>query len=178
MEKFKLVFTGSVAAGKTTAIQAISEVDTISTEVRPSEESILRQKPTTTIAMDYGQVTLEGNEKLHLYGTPGQRRFDFMCSILCEGALGLIILINNSHEDVFTELDYYLNLNAAFLSKNPAVIGVTHYDEVNTPSIKAYQQYLHERGDAWPVLRADARDINSVAVLIETLMFAMEYAVD
>jgi signal recognition particle receptor subunit beta len=89
--KIKFVFTGCVNAGKTTAIAAISEVVPVSTEVKPSEESVIKRKSTTTVAMDYGELTLDNGEKIYLYGTPGQRRFDFMCSILTQGALGLII---------------------------------------------------------------------------------------
>jgi len=94
-------------------------------------------------------LTLSENEKLHLYGTPGQRRFSFMNHILCEGALGLIILIDNSQENPLQDLDYYLNLNARFLIHHPAVIGITHIDESNSPSLQTYQTYLNERGDSF-----------------------------
>jgi signal recognition particle receptor subunit beta len=173
--KIKLVFTGSVGAGKTTAIGTISEVPILSTEVKPSETAVARRKSSTTVAMDYGEITLEDGNKLYLYGTPGQRRFDFMCHILTKGALGLIILIDNTHPEPLEDLDYYLNLNADFLSKNQAVIGVTHYDEINQPSIEDYCHCLHERGEFWPVVRADARKSEDVVMLIEILLASLEY---
>lgn len=173
--EIKLVFTGSVGAGKTCAIAAISEIDPVSTDVKSTEAEILKQKKTTTVAMDYGYLTLEHGERLYLYGTPGQRRFDFMCHILTKGALGLIILINNSHEDPLAELDYYLNLNAAFLLENPAIIGVTHFDVKDTPSIEDYYQALDERGDAWPVVRVDAREKDDVNILLHVLVAALEH---
>lgn len=173
--KLKFVFTGSVGAGKTTAIRQISEVDPVSTEARPTEEHVARRKSTTTVAMDYGQLTLEGGTLLYLYGTPGQRRFDFMCEILTKGALGLIILIDNSHDDPMAELDYYLNLNAAFLRGSAAVIGVTHYDEKATPTISDYYKVLEERGDPWPVLHVDARKEEDVRLLLNTMLATLEY---
>ncbi len=90
----KIVFTGCVGAGKSTAIRTISESDPLSTEVKSTEKRILQQKPTTTVVMDYGDFILNNGQKIFLYGTPGQRRFDFMSPILTEGASGLIILIN------------------------------------------------------------------------------------
>lgn len=170
----KLVFTGSVGAGKTTAISAISEVPPIMTEAKPSDEVGLR-KASTTVAMDYGELTLEGGTKLNLYGTPGQRRFDFMCHILTKGALGMVVLINNSLPNPLDELDYYLNLNADFLKHQPAVIGVTHLDLVDTPDIGAYYQCLEERGESWPVLRADARRRDDVVMLVDALLSVLEY---
>lgn len=173
--KIKFVFTGSVGAGKTTAIKEISEVDPISTEVAPSESSVLKRKKTTTVAMDYGELTLDGGDKIYLYGTPGQRRFDFMCHILTEGALGLIILVDNTHEDPLGELDYYLNLNAAFLQKNPAVIGVSHFDTSTNPSIDDYYAALEERGNSWPVMSVDARESDDIVILLNMLIATLEY---
>ena len=174
-KQIKLVFTGSVGAGKTTAISAISEVPVLSTEAKPSEEGVARRKATTTVAMDYGEITLDDGNKVYLYGTPGQRRFDFMCHILCRGALGLIILIDNTHPDPLSELDYYLNLNAGFLNDSMAVVGVTHYDENDKPSIEDYCHCLYERGEFWPVMHADARSSQDVATLIDILLANLEY---
>jgi hypothetical protein len=173
--EIKFVFTGSVGAGKTCAIKTISEIDPVSTEVKSTEKDVLKHKQTTTVAMDYGYLTLENGERCYLYGTPGQRRFDFMCHILTKGALGLIILINNSVEEPLAELDYYLNLNAAFLLENPAIIGVTHFDVKDTPAIEDYYMALDERGDQWPVVRVDAREKDDVYILLHVLIAALEH---
>jgi signal recognition particle receptor subunit beta len=175
-QKIKIVFTGSVGAGKTTAIETISEIDPIRTEAKPSETSVLNRKSSTTVAMDYGELTLEDGSKLYLYGTPGQRRFDFMSHILTKGALGLLILIDNSHNTPLEELDYYLNLNAEFLLNNPAVIGITHYDKAIQPSVDDYYDVLKERGDFWPVICADARKSEDVALLLHSLLATLEYS--
>jgi len=166
IELCKIVFTGSIGAGKSTAIQTISAIGEINTATT--------EKITNT--MDYGQLHLPDNEKLDLYGTLGERRFHFMSKTLCEGALGLIVLINNTHANPFDEVDYYLNLNAEFLKNNPAIIAVTHYDEVNTPSVENYQTYLQQRGDVLPVIRADTRKPKDVATLINALILTREYA--
>lgn len=171
----KLVFTGSVGAGKTTAICTISEVPPVTTEAKPSEDQVVARKKSTTVAMDYGMLTLDEGLKLHVYGTPGQRRFDFMCHILTQGALGLIILIDNTHPDPMGELDYYLNLNAAFLRHSAAVVGVTHYDMATSPSVQDYYDCLSERGDPWPVLHVDAREKRDVAMLIHTLLAQLQF---
>lgn len=71
----KIIFTGPMGAGKTTAIAAISEIPPISTEVRCTDEA-QALKETTTVAMDYGYFTLEDSSRIHLYGTPGQERFN------------------------------------------------------------------------------------------------------
>jgi signal recognition particle receptor subunit beta len=175
-QQIKIVFTGSVGAGKTTAIEAISEIDPIRTEAKPSELSVLNRKSSTTVAMDYGELTLDDGTKLYLYGTPGQRRFDFMSHILTKGALGLLILIDNSHPKPLEELDYYLNLNAEFLIKNPAVIAITHYDQAIEPRVDDYYAVLKERGDFWPVIHADARKPEDVSLLLHTLLATLEYS--
>lgn len=174
--KLKFVFTGCVGAGKTTAIKSISEVEPISTEANPTEDSVVKRKKTTTVAMDYGELTLDDGVKLYLYGTPGQRRFDFMCEILTEGALGLLILIDNTHEDPMGELDYYLNLNARFLRGSAAVIGVTHFDESAQPTIDDYYKVLEERGDPWPIIHVDARKEEDMKTLLNTLLATLEYS--
>jgi len=177
MEKIKFVFTGCVGAGKTTAIRTISEVDPVFTEVKPGHEGLRRRKSSTTVAMDYGELSLDTGEKLYLYGTPGQRRFDFMCSILTRGALGLVILIDNSHPEPLSEMDYFLNLNADFLRRDhTAVIGITHYDVTSKPDIESYYQALTERGDPWPVLAVDVRRAKDVFMLLKTLIALLQYA--
>lgn len=173
-DQIKLVFTGSVGAGKTTAITVISEVPPIVTEARPTDD-VAQRKHSTTVAMDYGQLTLTDGAKLHLYGTPGQRRFDFMCHILTQGALGLIVLVNNANPNPLEELDYYLNINADFLRNRPAVIGVTHFDESPKPNLDDYYASLEERGEFWPVFAADARSKDDLVVLINALLSVLEY---
>jgi signal recognition particle receptor subunit beta len=91
----KIVVTGPFAAGKTTLIRTISEITVLSTERGVSDDSRMR-KPETTVAMDFGRITIDRELVLYLFGTPGQERFDFMWHILGEGMLGFVLLVDAS----------------------------------------------------------------------------------
>ena len=102
MQTVKMVVTGPFAAGKTQFIQSISEIDIVETErkVTRTEE---RLKDQTTVAMDFGRITVDEDLVLYLFGTPGQRRFDFMWEILSEGMLGFIVLLDSVRPETFRE---------------------------------------------------------------------------
>ena len=100
MSNYKIIFTGPVGAGKSTAIAALSDVPPVTTDEQASDMT-KDLKPTTTVAMDYGVMKLDGDERIHLYGTPGQERFNFMWDILSEGGLGLVMLLDNTRTDPF-----------------------------------------------------------------------------
>lgn len=119
----KLVISGPVGAGKTTFVQALSETEVISTEADATEDI---GKPTTTVAFDFGTLNLDGQE-LHLYGTPGQDRFDFMWDVLCEGALGLVLLVAGNRPQDFLHARHILEF---ITSRNPVpfIVGVTRQD--------------------------------------------------
>ncbi|MFZ2727646.1 MAG: ATP/GTP-binding protein [Methylococcaceae bacterium] len=168
--ELKLVFVGNVGSGKTTSIQAISEKAMLSTEARATENDALHRKDHTTVAMEYGVVHLQ-DAKLHIYGTPGQRRFNFMASIVCKGAAGMVVMIDNGHSNPLNELDYFLNFHHDFLQSHPALIAVTHYDDNNTDThLVEYHQYAKEHGFHIPVMRVDAREKEQVKQLIQKLM--------
>ena len=100
------MFTGPMGAGKTTAIRAISDAPPVSTEVANTDQATFA-KPTTTVALDYGQLLLEDGTAVSLYGTPGQQRFSFMWEILCNGAIGIVLLIDGSTPTALDELRTY-----------------------------------------------------------------------
>jgi signal recognition particle receptor subunit beta len=93
MQTVKIVVTGPFSAGKTEFIGAISEIEVVSTERRITDGS-KSVKEQTTVAMDFGRITVDEDLVLYLFGTPGQRRFDFMWEILSEGMLGFIVLVD------------------------------------------------------------------------------------
>jgi len=102
MQTVKMVVTGPFSAGKTEFIQSISEIDVVATEKKITRASE-RVKDQTTVAMDFGRITVDDDLVLYLFGTPGQRRFDFMWEILSEGMLGFIVLLDSVRPETFRE---------------------------------------------------------------------------
>lgn len=172
MRDYKLVFTGPMGVGKTTAIAAISEAPPISTEVANADASVA--KATTTVGLDFGQVTLDNGDRLRLYGTPGQARFDFMWKILVRDALGFAILIDNSRPDPLADLAAYLDGFAGALEKMPCALGINRLPTHPLPTLDDYARALAARGLVLPVLEIDPRRRDDVVSLIEMLLMQIE----
>ena len=102
MQTVKIVVTGPFSAGKTQFIQSISEIDVVATERKISRDEE-RVKAQTTVAMDFGRISVAEDLVLYLFGTPGQRRFDFMWEVLSEGMLGFVVIIDSSRPETFRE---------------------------------------------------------------------------
>lgn len=171
---YKIIFTGPVGAGKTTAINVISDIPTIRTE-SPASDMTRNQKPETTVAMDYGRIDLPNNTAVHLYGTPGQERFDFMWEILVEGGVGLVLLINNSRPNPLKDLAFFISAFKDFIHKTALVIGVTHCDEQSQPSVKDYQRELSALGlQGIAVFEVDTRQRRDIVLLIESLLYSID----
>lgn len=173
MSQYKIIFTGPVGAGKTTAISAISDVPPIKTDAAASDMTKQR-KSSTTVAMDYGVMYLTGNEKIHLYGTPGQERFDFMWEILTAGGIGLVLLLDNTRPDPFQDMKFFLNAFDQFIRDTGVAIGVTQMDLSSKPSIDDYNKQLQVFGLKPPVFAVDAREKNDVSLLVQALMYSLD----
>lgn len=169
----KIIFTGPMGAGKTTAIGSISDIPPISTEVRCSDDAQLR-KETTTVAMDYGYFSLDDGSRVHLYGTPGQERFDYMWTILTKGGIGLVLLLDNARPDPLADLTFYLDAFKDFIQQTGAVIGVTRMDVSNQTSLDDYRNTLFARDQIFPVFEVDARQPNDVKILIHALLAILQ----
>ena len=167
----KIVITGSVGAGKTTSIMAVSEKAPILTEKLITDD-LKELKNTTTTSMDYGSYTHLG-KKVHVYGTPGQKRFNFMSNLLTKGAKGLIILISNNQKDPLDDLHYYLQNNEQFLSNNPAVVGIAHLGESDKQDVSIYTRFMEKHDIKWPVIPVDTRKKDDMLSLIDTLIQAV-----
>lgn len=171
-ESYKIVFTGPVASGKTTAINSISGISTVSTEEKATDET-QQLKANTTVAMDYGLLKMPGGGMVHLYGTPGQERFSYMREVLTEGALGLILLVNNSSSDPFKEMNHYIQAFSDFIDNTSLVIGITHMDRKNNPNIKQYYQYFHKKEKKYPVFEVDPRNDRDIKILLQALLYSL-----
>ena len=150
MSQYKIIFTGPVGAGKTTAIHSISDLPPIKTDAAASDMT-KSKKSATTVAMDYGVMNLPGGEKLHLYGTPGQERFDFMWDILVTGGIGLVLLLDNTRADPFVDMKFFLDAFSKFIGDTAVAIGVTQMDVSAKPTIDDYQVQLGGMGLKLPV---------------------------
>jgi signal recognition particle receptor subunit beta len=122
----KMVVTGPFNAGKTEFIQTVSEIDVVSTERKISTDAD-RIKETTTVAMDFGRITVDEDLALYLFGTPGQKRFDFMWEILSEGMLGFIVMVDSTRPETFREARNILEAFRAF-SPTPYVVAASKQD--------------------------------------------------
>jgi uncharacterized protein len=177
MSQYKIIFTGPVGAGKTTAIHSISDVKPVLTDAVASDMTKTR-KAATTVAMDYGVMNLDGGEKIHLYGTPGQERFDFMWDILTNGGIGLILLLDNSRADPFQDMTFFLKAFGRFISDTSVAIGITQMDVSSTPSIDDYHLQLQGASFRPAVFAVDAREKNDVSLLVQALLYSIDPGID
>ena len=126
MQTVKIVVTGPFSAGKTAFIQSVSEIDVVSTEKKISSEAE-KIKEQTTVAMDFGRITVDEDLVLYLFGTPGQRRFDFMWQILSEGMLGFIVMVDSNRPETFREARSILQTFRAY-APTPYVVAANKQD--------------------------------------------------
>jgi small GTP-binding protein len=127
MQTVKMVVTGPFSAGKTEFIQTVSEIDVVSTERKISSEAE-RIKESTTVAMDFGRITVDESLVLYLFGTPGQKRFDFMWEILSEGMLGFIVMVDSTRPETFREARSILETFRAY-APTPYVVAANKQDQ-------------------------------------------------
>lgn len=167
MHSFKIVVSGPVGAGKTTFIDSVSEIETVSTEAGISDDAGTGDKTTTTVGIDFGRISVGGDMQLYLFGTPGQERFDFMWDIVARGMLGVIMLVDCSRTDSFAESRRILDHFRA-LGDVPVIIAANKVQDFAADA-RALGEHLELRDQEF-VVPTDARDRESVKqTLIELL---------
>ena len=171
----KIVVTGPFAAGKTTLIRTISEITVLSTEKGITDETRSR-KTDTTVAMDFGRITIDRDLVLYLFGTPGQDRFDFMWEILGEGMLGYVLLVDATRPD---SLDEAVGILEAFrkMAHVPFVVGLNRSEGMDEAEESRIRDVL-DLGSDVPVVPCDATDRESVKSVLLALLYAVVESLD
>lgn len=170
----KIVVAGGFGVGKTTTVSSVSEIEPLTTEAAMTEVSagvddvgLLPGKHTTTVAMDFGRITLAADLRLYLFGTPGQDRFGFMWDDLFVGALGALVVVDSRRLD-----DCHAALDFLETRQIPYVVGINRFDGRIAYDLDAIRWALAV-ADHVPLLDFDARDRQSVR---DTLVAVAEAA--
>ena len=168
MQTVKMVVTGPFNAGKTKFIQSVSEIAVVETERKVTSKAERAVKDTTTIAMDFGRITVDEDLVLYLFGTPGQKRFDFMWEILSEGMLGFIVMVDSARPETFREARSILETFRAY-APTPYVVAANKQDVTDAWELEDMRHALRLDGKTkiLPCVATDKKQVK--AVLLELL---------
>ncbi len=169
---YKIIITGPVGSGKTTAVNSLTGRDAVLTDATVSDSDLVtkQRKKTTTVAMDHDVVQLENGDTINVFGTPGQERFDFMWDILSQGAHGIVLLMDNTRNYPFRDLKFYTERFSKLIGSSRLIVGITHTDVNKELSVEAYRNWLNELEIKAEVFAVDARKGEQVLALLYKLL--------
>jgi small GTP-binding protein len=168
MQSVKVVVTGPFNAGKTTFIKAVSEITVLSTERQITDVSG-EGRGETTVAMDFGRITISDDVVLYLFGTPGQQRFSFMWETLSEGMLGFVVLVDALAEGSITEAVAMIEFFTG-MSDVPFVVAANKVASDDVATLSSLRSRLELAEDV-PLLAVDAKDRESVKGVLLGLLY-------
>lgn len=171
MQTVKMVVTGPFNAGKTEFIRSVSEIDVVSTERKISSAPEKKVKSATTVAMDFGRITVDDDLVLYLFGTPGQRRFDFMWEILSEGMLGFVVMVDSTRPETFREARSILETFRAY-APTPYVVAANKQDLEDAWDIEDMRHALRLDPNV-KMLSCVATDRKSVKDILLELLYSI-----
>jgi len=170
MQTVKMVVTGPFNAGKTEFIRSVSEINVVSTE-RKISTAAERVKETTTVAMDFGRITVDEDLVLYLFGTPGQKRFDFMWEILSEGMLGFVVMVDSTRPETFREARSILETFRAY-APTPYVVAANKQDLESAWEVDDMRIALRLDSKV-KLIRCIAADKESVKTVLLELLYSI-----
>jgi hypothetical protein len=175
MQSVKVIVTGPFNAGKTTFIKAVSEIMVLSTERQISDASG-EGGGETTVAMDFGRITISDDVVLYLFGTPGQQRFSFMWETLSEGMLGFVLIVDAEDEGSFEDAKAMISFFKE-MSDVPFVVAANKVPPTDVKTLRRVRSAIALE-DTVPLLPVDAREKESVKAVLLGLLYRILDSMD